>query len=87
MSPTPDYAKTMRLSIKAAMKSEGLDVPALYQRMYGRAGSVNEVQTLRNRLNRGNPTASFVGLCAAHLPLLRDATLGEAILDGLKESE
>lgn len=68
------------------MKTEGLDVQALYQLLYGRAGSTNEVQTLRNRLNRGNLTASFVGLCVDRLPPLRDATLGDTFLVGLKET-
>lgn len=86
MSSTPDYAKTLRESIKAAMKSEDLDVPALYQRLYGRAGSVNEVQTLRNRLNRGNLTASFVGLCVDRLPSLRATTLELAYLVGVSET-
>lgn len=53
------------------------DFALLYRQLYGKAGSANEIQALRNRLNpnRSNPSLSFIGRLVNQVPALRDLTL------------
>ncbi|WP_270820035.1 hypothetical protein [Aeromonas sp. Y311-2] len=49
------FAGQARSAIKAAMDEMGLQVGGLFVLLYEREPIGSEVQTLRNRLNRGNP--------------------------------
>ena len=65
-------AASVQAAIKSAMKEMRLrNAGELFQLLYGREGTDNEVQTLRNRLNRGNPGADFLRLCVLKMPPLQ----------------
>ncbi|MBO2656124.1 hypothetical protein I6M49_22030 [Shewanella algae] len=69
------FAEQSRLAIKAAMEEMGLQVGGLFVLLYERDPVGTEVQTLRNRLNRGNPGADFLGLCVAKMSPLQARTM------------
>lgn len=69
------FAEQARMAIKAAMEEMGLQVGGLFVLLYERDPVGTEVQTLRNRLNRGNPGAGFLGLCVSKMPPLQSKTM------------
>ncbi|MFR9719068.1 hypothetical protein ACL00X_06905 [Aeromonas diversa] len=79
------FAEQARAAIKAAMDEMGLQVGGLFVLLYEREPVGSEVQTLRNRLNRGNPGADFLGLCVSKMPPLQQRQMSEFF--GLTEPE
>lgn len=79
------FAEQARAAIKAAMDEMGLQVGGLFVLLYEREPVGSEVQTLRNRLNRGNPGADFLGLCVSKMPPLQQRKMAEFF--GLTEPE
>ncbi len=75
VSKNPDretkHAEQARQAIKQAMGSMHLTTKGLFVLLYEREPEGNEEQTLRNRLNRGNPGAGFIGLCVSKMPPLQ----------------
>jgi hypothetical protein len=65
------YAESARNSIKRVMAEMKLKTKGLFILLYGREPEDNEEQTLRNRLNRGNLTSEFIGLCVSKMPPLQ----------------
>lgn len=79
------FAGKARAAIKAAMDEMDLQVGGLFVLLYEREPVGSEVQTLRNRLNRGNPGADFLGLCVSKMPPLKQRQMAEFF--GLTEPE
>ena len=71
------YAERARKAIKQAMESMGLTSGTLFVLLYGRPPEGNEEQTLRNRLNRGNPGSDFIGLCVSKMPPLQTMAMAD----------
>lgn len=69
------YAENARTSIKQAMAEMGLKTKGLFVLLYEREPQGNEEQTLRNRLNRGNLTSDFIGLCVSKMPFLQSISM------------
>lgn len=77
------YGDEVRAAIRKAMDEMGIKPRELYVLLYGTEPEGNQEQTLRNRLNRGNPGADFIGLCVKALPPLQKLKASE--LFGVKK--
>lgn len=77
MSEHDSYSQSARECIKKAMGAADLSVGELYELLYGKKGTPNQVQALRNRLNRGGTNSAFIGLCVEKIPELRGVSLSD----------
>lgn len=80
------YSQSAREYIKKVMCCAGLSFSDLYELLYGETGTPNQVQTLRNRLNRGGTSSSFIGLCVEKIPELREVSLSDFFNVGEKQN-
>lgn len=71
------YAEQARKAIKQAMEIMDLKPGTLFVLLYERSPEGNEEQTLRNRLNRGNPGSDFIGLCVSKMPPLQTMAMAD----------
>lgn len=77
MTEFKHYAETALKKIKKSKYDMGLDTKGMYLLLYNKNPTKNEEQALRNRLNRGNPNAEFIGLCVSKMPSLQNQSMFE----------
>lgn len=78
-----NFAEIARDSIKKVMADMQLKTGGLFALLYDREPVGNEEQTLRNRLNRGNLTSDFIGLCVSKLSGLQSISM--SVFFGLEQ--